>query len=232
MKFLNLISTCWDFEKNGNNQAVRDTWLKWVPSYPELAYRFVFGYGQGADTEKGFPEDGILVRCDDGYADLTAKTRESLRWALSQGCYDGVFRCFPDTYVHIPRLMETKFWDYDYYGDFRGEACHGPNYASGGAGYYLSRSACEYVVSEEPQGVRWKEEELRAEDLVVGNILGRHSDLKYFDNTALFVNHGTHYYPRPDNPYVTAHLSCPGPYDKQLLYDIHQKFTKQQRFIK
>ena len=82
------------------------------------------------------------------------------------------------------------------------------------------------MVNEQPRGVRTLEEQLRAEDLVTGNILGKHPELRYFDATALFLNHGTNWYPRPDNPYVTAHGSCPGPFSKEWLYDIHRRFQK------
>lgn len=110
MKLLIAISSCFDFEKNGNNQALRETWLRDIRSSPGVwvDYKFFFGIGQGA--ERGIlPGDAVLLRdVEDGYGTLTYKTRASLKWALERE-YDFVFRCFPDTYVRFDRLMKCGF---------------------------------------------------------------------------------------------------------------------------
>jgi hypothetical protein len=46
MKPLIAISSCGDFESNGCNQAMRDTWLKDAVALG-LPYKFFFGTGQG-----------------------------------------------------------------------------------------------------------------------------------------------------------------------------------------
>lgn len=218
MRCLVAISGCWNFELNGNHAALRDTWLKDVVKFPNLEYRFFVGTGQGAE-EGNLPDDCILLpNVDDGYGSLSYKSRDSARWAFEQG-FSHLFRCFPDTYCRVDRLMSCGFAELDYVGDFRGdpstnEVTHqrAQNYASGGAGYLLSRRAFEIVMNGPILGI-WRDEITPyAEDLVCGNLLGRSSvPLKYRDLTTRFINRGSRpcSWPRPDNDFITAHLSCP-----------------------
>ena len=227
MRILIAISSCWDFEKNLNNAALRETWLPDTRHFPELDYKFFVGHGQGAESAE-LPNDCVfLPEVDDGYGFLTYKTQASLRWAAARN-YDFVFRCFPDTYVRVDRLLACPFSDFDYYGDFRSEvppegvtlqgAC---DYASGGPGSMLSRKAFEQLLEAPILGI-WRDDITRyAEDLWVGNRLGvAPVKLSYFDDKR-FVNKGTGFWPNRDNETVTAHLSCPGPYDKVLMYRAH-----------
>ena len=57
MKLLVAISSCGDFESNGNNQALRDTWLKTYATSPISEYKFFFGTGQGEPQL----EDSIIL---------------------------------------------------------------------------------------------------------------------------------------------------------------------------
>jgi hypothetical protein len=228
LRLLVAISSCGDFESNGHNQALRDTWLKDLADFPSLDYKFFFGEGQNAPQ---LADSILLPGVPDDYGHLTYKTQASLRWAHGEG-YDFVFRCFPDTFVKVDRLMACPFWDYDYYGDFRREEGgrtdggtgefrptlqQAQNYASGGAGYWLSRKAFFLLLDAPVTGV-WRDEiTTYAEDLWVGNILGRGPKLKYFDDRR-FVNQGSAYWPNFDNDAITAHMSCPVRYDKSMMY--------------
>lgn len=233
MKSLIAISSCGDFESNGNNQALRDTWLKNVGAFPGLDYKFFFGVGQDGPALK---DTIILPDVQDDYGHLTYKTRHSLRWAYADK-YDFVFRCFPDTYVQVDRLMACPFADFDYYGDFRSEEGGRPdggtgklmptlqeaqNYASGGAGYWLSRRAFSFLLDAPVLGV-WRDDLTPyVEDLWVGNILGKcGTTLKYFDDTR-FCNHGSRMWPNPGNNLITAHMSCPERYNKASMYVAHE----------
>jgi hypothetical protein len=236
MKALIAISSCGDFEANGNNQAMRDTWLKDVNIFTNLDYKFFFGVGQNAPQL----EDSVLLPdVDDGYGSLTYKTRASLRWAHERG-YTHVFRCFPDTFVSVDRLMACHPHEFDFYGDFRSEEGGRPdggtgkqmptlqeaqNYASGGAGYWLSRRAFEYLLDAPILGV-WRDELMTyVEDLWVGNILGKCGTvLRYFDDTR-FCNHGSRMWPNLRNDQITAHLSCPERFDKAFMYAAHAAFS-------
>jgi hypothetical protein len=230
MKSLIAISSCGDFERNGNNQTMRDTWLKDAIALG-LPYKFFFGMGQNAPVL----EDSIILPVPDDYGNLTYKTRASLGWASAAG-YDFVLRVFPDTYVRVDRLMACPFADFDYYGDFRSEEGGRPdggtgkhmptlqqaqNYASGGAGYWLSRRAFAFLLDAPVLGV-WRDDLTPyVEDLWVGNILGKCGiKLNYFDDTR-FCNHGSNHWPNPGNKLISSHMSCPVPYDKATMYAAH-----------
>jgi hypothetical protein len=222
IKLLIAISTCEAFEVNGTNQAVRDTWLQDMKNHLEVDYKFFVGHGpNGHNMQGGYPEkysalppDVVQVNCLDDYGHLTYKTQESLKWAFENN-YDFVFRAFPDTFVRLDRLMESGFKGHDYHGDFRGEVteAYALNYASGGAGYWLSRGAYRHLLNAPILGV-WRDELMvYVEDMWVGNILGRArqagNNIVYFDDNR-FINHGQDNWPTMRNKVVTSHLS-PGP---------------------
>jgi hypothetical protein len=239
MKILIAISSCGDFERNGNNQALRDTWLQdLAPFAATVDYKFFFGHGQDGPE---LADSIVLPDVPDDYGHLTYKTRSSLRWALAEG-YDYVFRCFPDTYVRVDRLMACGFDAHDYHGDFRSEEGgridggtgefrptlqQAQNYASGGAGYWLSRRAFARLVDAPILGV-WRDTVMPyVEDLWVGNILGKCGlELSYFDDRR-FVNKGSTFWPTPANDAITAHMSCPANhYDKAWMYDAHHAWLR------
>jgi len=233
VKYLVAISSCYDFEKNRNNDAMRDTWLPDLQRFG-VDYRFFFGVGQGAESTRLKHDCVLLPSVEDDYGHLTYKTRASLGWAFVHE-YDFVFRCFPDTYVRVDRLMTCGFQNFDYYGDFRGdpstnEVTHqkAQNYASGGPGYWLSKRAYSLLISAPVLGV-WRDEITPyTEDLWCGNILGRHLELKlkYFDDTKRFINRGSRSWPTPENDVITSHLSCPEKYTPEFMYAAHQPWRK------
>jgi hypothetical protein len=223
VKLLTAISSCYDFEKNGNNQVLRDTWLAGA----KVDHKFFFGTGQGAEDAVLLPDCVLLPDVEDDYGHLSAKTQKSLLWASSYG-YDFVFRCFPDTYVRPERLMACGFEAYDYYGDFRGEHCGPDNYPSGGPGYVLSRRAFELLLDAPIEGVHRVAH--YAEDLWVGQILNRHRNLglRYFDDQR-FVNHGTRAAgPLKSNTLIATHLSCPDRYHPGRMREKHSQWLASQ----
>jgi len=218
------ISTCEAFEANGCNQAMRDTWLKDVSNRFGLDYKFFVGYGPNGNDLKSpgytlgdpiIPSDAVQVDCQDDYGHLTYKTQASLRWAYEND-YEFVFRCFPDTYVNLERMMQCGFIGHDYYGDFRGEVteAYALNYASGGAGYWLSRNAYRHLLDAPILGV-WRDELMvYVEDMWTGNIINRArqagNNMNVFDDKR-FINKGQDQWPKPTNDQITAHLSAGGP---------------------
>jgi hypothetical protein len=214
---------------------MRDTWLKDAVALG-VPYKFFFGEGQGIGPWLS-PHDGILLSgVPDDYGHLTYKTKDSLCWAHHQG-YDFVFRCCPDTYVRVDRLMACGFQQHDYHGDFRREEGgrtdggtgefrptlqEAQNYASGGAGYWLSRKAFSCLLNQPVTGV-WRDDLTPyVEDLWVGNRLGKCGlVLKYFDDPR-FINHGSNYWPSLRNDAITAHMSCPDRYNKAWMYAAHE----------
>ena len=214
MRYLITISTCHDFEKNGNNQTVRDTWLKDLPS--GVDYKFVVGHGQGGESAN--LADYLLVDTTDGIDHLTYKTKLSKIWALEHD-YDFVFQCPPDCYVVPSRLLSCGFEKYDYVGDFGGHTEDGDHlpggrrWAYGGSGYWLSRAACEAIASHPVTGAAIYRDELveSFEDMWVGHVLGRSGSFKYLDSRR-FVNRGKWptTWPVRDNEVATVHLSMGG----------------------
>ena len=253
MKYLIAISTCHSFEENGCNQAVRDTWLPDCKKYG-VDYKFFVGHGECGfgrtntsainpypfGSSNGYklgdkqPEDTVQLDCGDGYNRLTYKTQESLKWAAERG-YDYVFRCFPDTYVHVGRLLASGFHRSDYHGDFRGELLAHPNYTSGGAGYWLSKKAYFYLLGAPILGV-WRDDlTVYVEDLWVGRIISprmKDGTFLQYAHDPRYMNRGQVYQPHPSNNFVTAHLSCGGggqgtvPYTKDLMYKAHDPWRK------
>lgn len=236
MKLLIAVSTCYDFEKNGSNQVMRDCWLKDCAA-AGIDYRMFVGTGQGAENQILFgelPVDMVhLSHVDDGYGDLSRKTQHSLRWAYERG-YTHVFRCFPDTYCRPERLARCDFESHDYYGDFRGEHCSPDNYPSGGPGYCTSKRAYELLLDAPIEGPEALGKHTRvwpyAEDLWVGQVLNWHRGLglKYFDDNR-FVNRGTnHDGPLKSNAVISTHLSCPDRYYPGRMLEKHQAWLGSQ----
>lgn len=229
MRLLVAVSTCWDFEKNGSNQVIRDCWLRDCAAVG-IDYRLFVGFGQGAEDDflfgKMHHDTIFLPQIEDGYGHLSYKTQASLRWAHAVG-YDFVFRCFPDTYCRPERLIKCGFEAHDYYGDFRGEHCTPDNYPSGGPGYWMSRKAYELLLNAPIEGAGAQGKHTRvwsyAEDLWAGQILNWHRDkgLRYCDDKR-FINRGTD---RPGplrtNEIISSHLSCPDRYYPDRMREKH-----------
>jgi hypothetical protein len=113
-------------------QCERDTWIKDIPE--GVDYRFFLG---GPKCK----EDEVSLGVEDDIKSLTKKIVAMYRWVLEKG-YDHVFKCDLDTLVRPKLLMDCKFEQHDYMGgknDF---------FASGGAGYWLSRKAMKCVVDK------------------------------------------------------------------------------------
>lgn len=143
MRILVACSSCW--KDLDSNQAIRDTWAKYLPENWDL--RFFLGSRNFTEAEQkklmtldwiGSPgtlgnlaaptakkavigkkgdlkADEIIVEAPDSYLGLPFKTVSSLKWALAQG-YEGVFRVFVDTYLFPDRLARTDFQKFDCVG--------------------------------------------------------------------------------------------------------------------
>ena len=132
-------------------QAVRETWGKDVPA--EVDLRFFLGDRAGIHDSALHPyaADEVHLSVPDDWAGITKKTVAIFRWALSQG-YTYVWKADLDTLVRPMLLLSSGLDQYDWVG---GQNSH---FASGGAGYGLSRRAMECVVN-------WPITQTCAEDL-------------------------------------------------------------------
>jgi hypothetical protein len=239
------LSTCRSFEDNGNNQAVRDTWLK--ESLPSgWDYKMFVGAGPGP-----VPSDTVELRCPDTYEYLTYKTQEQVMWAFQHG-YKYIYRCFPDTYAAVDRLLSCEFEQADYTGTFGGlvdtETCR-PKvmfnrdgnelsvFASGGPGYFLSRRAMDVLrncyVDSSFQEDCWLGQKLHG-----FRFLKLRDDRRFWESRA-YEKTIRRYGPEVWNNVVAVHLSkkktssggTAGWYDKQWMYDAHTAYADKSRTV-
>lgn len=122
-------------------EAVIHTWAQEALADPDIDFYFVLG----DSGRKIAHRDGWYLNapCGDGYWDLSEKTRELCRYAVSQPHWDWLFKCDDDCYVNVPRLVEMA----------RSNTSHvvGMNDAGhyhGGAGYLLSRTAAMIIATD------------------------------------------------------------------------------------
>lgn len=130
------ISSCEQYERDGLNSPLRDTWLPEVYKY---GWSYLFFHGRGASSR----EDVVIVDADDAYFDLTTKTKAKIKYALEHN-YEYAFMCFPDTYACPERLVKCGYEHHDYYGNVY-QHPGGPRYCQGGPGCFLSRKAMEVL---------------------------------------------------------------------------------------
>jgi hypothetical protein len=114
-------------------QVIRNTWLRDAPAGTDC--RFFLGNPAGVPIV----DEEVFLPVGDTLQDLTAKVVAMFRWVHDHG-YDFVFKADLDTLVRPVALLQSDFFQYDWVG--------GPNsfFASGGAGYWLSRKAMKAVI--------------------------------------------------------------------------------------
>lgn len=176
-------------------ERCRKTWMADAATLG-VQVMFLFGDGRsaGPSTLRG---DELHTPTPDAYQTLPQRTRAWCEWALQRDDWDYLFKGDDDTYVAVGRLLAYDLADRDYIG---GEWRPGINYASGGAGYFLSRKAVSVVAEKMtcPTG---------AEDMIVGRRL-RESGIKFHvDNR--FIAYGKQgeriVRPAKDNNLITTH---------------------------
>jgi len=87
---------------------------------------------------------GKDLETGDEYVDLPAKIKSLCDFAIDDD-FDWLFKCDSDTFVWLDRLLASGFEQFDYIGWAGGVVEPAQEYASGGAGYWLSRKAFEIV---------------------------------------------------------------------------------------
>lgn len=224
-----LMASCEAYRHNGVNDAARRTWIeRWGA---DVSYKFVLG------RECNNPaEDELIVDASDAYEGLSYKVRAARAWASANG-FDYTFHCGTDTYVVVPRLLESGFEHSDYSGylihdEHRLYAPRNIQFAQGGGGYWLSAFAGGFV--EKAALPEWNSG--KAEDVFVANalfdaaILPRH-DVGYWcwgyraigeplSNGGAYIG---------DDAVITVHLSdwqkTPS-FRKEWLQDIHERVLR------
>lgn len=165
-----------------HEQAIRNTWGVDKPAEVDL----LFFLGKPRCNFR--ITDEVFLDVGDKFEDVTNKTVAMYKWALDEG-YDFVFKCDLDTLVRPELLMQSGFEAFDWVG--------GQNsfFASGGAGYWLSKKAMQHVV--EAGGAPGFEEDVHIARILLGKGVELHNDPRY-----LFVPGAV-----MDDSTITFHLS-------------------------
>ena len=143
----------------------------------------------------------LVLPCPDDYASLPQRTMWFCRWATQYSVlstqWDYLFKCDDDTYISLPRLMAFDPAGRDYIG---AEWRPGVGYASGGAGYFLSRKAAAIVAE------RLESYPTGAEDLLVGQVL-RVAGIELSIDPRFVPFGSSDRRPRADNDLITLHAA-------------------------
>lgn len=123
--------------------AARATWIE-TANQSSVDVKFFYGRPPaGTLTRRNF-WDEVFLDVDDSYDGLTEKVTAMVAWAWEHG-YDYFMKVDVDSYVNIPKLLASEFFEWDYAG--RGW----------GLGYLLSRRAMQ-IVMQEKQVRSWAED--------------------------------------------------------------------------
>lgn len=120
-----------------SHELIRQTWAK------DVIVDYKFFVGRGCET---YRLDEILLDVPDDWDGLPRKTQAVCRYAV-QHDYDFIFKCDTDSYVHVPRLLDSGFEKYHYSGccgeteNVYPDSCFPAN----GGGYWLSQRSFKYL---------------------------------------------------------------------------------------
>jgi hypothetical protein len=184
-----LIGICSCHRYDNRRNAARATWLRALS--PGTAAAFFVGVGESSDCA-----DVVRLPVADDYQHLSTKVHCFYRYALEHYSFDFVLKCDDDTYVCVDRLVHLPREGVDFLGS---EELDHSGFASGGAGYLLSRRMLEHVVRD-PVGPRQDED-------VVFSGRARASGLRC-ESSGLLKGFGNQF-PEPCNAIITGHWCGP-----------------------
>lgn len=188
-------------EMTDRRQACATTWVGRLRKSPNVEVVFLVGTGT---AEAWLDGDVLHLPCGEGYSALVHKIREFCRWALTQD-FDYLFQCDDDTFVVADRFLEYDPAGRDYVGVDPVDQLK-PKYASGGAGYWLSRRAAEAVAQMDVERTI-VESSINAGDYCVYWVL---KDRFTFTNDQRFQAwNQPHRLPKSSNEIVTVHYVHP-----------------------
>jgi hypothetical protein len=194
-------------------RACEETWVADLAA-DDVLVAFLRG-DETLDTPYRWDGSTLWCRCPDDYLSVIHKTRAFVRWATENIEFEYLFKCDDDTYVYRDRFVTYDQGGADYIGTpVRRE------FASGGAGYFLSARAAE-MVAEGDFGPK-------AEDRLVGELLFDHGIELTVDNRFRgWTNNWDRDtdLPTPDqrSKWVTSHLGRKPP---EKMYELHSEVVR------
>jgi hypothetical protein len=238
MRKLLAITSCVRDAQNGNNQAIRDTYLRDAAQYPDLEYRFFIGDGTPTGEDESTLRAGVHGAADHNRGiDYNEKCKESEQYAKPtpyEPKADEVMLPVPDDYFHLVykvramhRWAQEHNFDYIFKADTdtyidvarlleSGFQVHdfiggpaGPGFVAGGGGYWLSRAASR-IVAQEPIS-NWAEDCWVSQKLKAKGIVP-YTDVRYSDSPVTLHNN-----------LISTHLGFRLGYGPSMMHSAHQK---------
>lgn len=202
-----LIAICSCHAYSERRRAVRETWL----STNLVGMEAVFFVGM---TEFELPTadetDLVVVDTSDDYEHLPEKVVAFFRYALAHHEFDWIFKCDDDTYVVPERLSELTRGDHDLAGN---EFLESSGYASGGAGYLLSRELVKILTNDATLATTGAEDMIISGAAVMAGARGLVTNRLGWDGCRI---------PRRDNDQISTHWLAP-----DQMRAVHTIFTEQ-----
>lgn len=196
-----LIAICTCQNNVEQRSAVRNTWLSELPDNVS-GYFFL-----GKDRYANPLPDEVHLPVPDTYEKLTTKVRTAFKHFLKYSDFDWLFKCDDDTYVRANLLHSIiPYEGVDMVGNDYLDSWS--RFASGGAGYLLSRKAVELIVANDELN------KYDAEDVGITQEIVR--NLKWESSPKLIPD--AHPRPNPSNSLVTCHHIT-----AQDMYNIHHE---------
>lgn len=211
-KLLVAVKSCRRDFHLGAHEVIRGTWGQRFRGLADV--RFFVGKTEDQRDHVNLKSDEVMLGCGDDFMALPWKVKDICQWAVGK-VYSHIFFVDNDTYVCTNTMLNSGFHLFDYQGFFNRpldddtfdyhdvdplgighhyQQCY--PWASGGRGYTLSRDAFMTISEKYPNQNEW------AEDLWVGQIIGRHASLGEFTINSVEDGAYTHHFPgeRSYNP--------------------------------
>lgn len=191
-------------EMTQRRRACEDTWFCRLRQANNVTALFLTGMNEmdGSYVEG----DTLLLASRDDYMALAYKTKAFCQWAMTQE-FDYLFKCDDDTFIATDRFLE-----YQPEGDYIGvDPCDhiNPKFASGGAGYWLSRRAAQIVADMDVKAICSREKcKPCSEDLVVYHAL-MEKGIKFVQDKRFQAWNQPHRHPHAANEIITCHYIKP-----------------------